>query len=80
MRFSTLMDKYLDEAVKPDVQTLLRLKMETPELEEGKRMDRINDYLYQSIEEIELTIDQLPPDEPRSWEGLNSIFLNAVMR
>jgi predicted nucleotidyltransferase len=74
------MDKYLDEAVKPDVQTLLRLKTETPELGEGKRMDRINDYLDQSIEEIEQIIDQLPPDEPRSWESLNSIFLNAVMR
>ena len=80
MLFSTLMDKYLDEAVKPDVQTLLRLKTETPELGEGKRMDRINDYLDQSIEEIEQIIDQLPPDEPRSWESLNSIFLNAVMR
>lgn len=79
MLFSTLMDKYLDEAVKPDVQTLLRLKTETPELGEGKRMDRINDYLDQSIEEIEQIIDQLPPDKPRSWESLNSIFLNAVM-
>lgn len=79
MLFSTLMDKYLDEVVKPDVQTLLRLKMETPELGEGKRMDRINDYLDQSIEEIEQIIEQLPPDEPRSWESLNRIFLNAVM-
>jgi predicted nucleotidyltransferase len=74
------MDKYLDEAVKPDVQTLLRLKMETPELGEGKRMDRINDYLDQSIEEIERIIEQLPPDELRSWESLNRIFLHAVMR
>ena len=80
MLFSTLMDKYLDEAVRPDVQTLLRLKTETPELREGKRMDRINDYLDQSIEEMERIIEQLPPDEPRSWESLNSIFLNAVMR
>ena len=79
MLFSTLMDKYLDEAVKPDVQTLLRLKTETPELGEGKRIDRINDYLDQSIEEIEQIIDQLPSDKPRSWESLNSIFLNVVM-
>lgn len=43
-------------------------------------MDRINDYLDQSIEEIEQIIDQLPPDKPRSWESLNSIFLNVVMR
>ncbi len=40
---------------------------------------RLLHYLDQSIEEIEQIIDQLPPDKPRSWESLNSIFLNAVM-
>ena len=37
MLFKTLMDKYLDEDVKPDVLKLLDLKINTPEITEGKR-------------------------------------------
>ena len=45
----------------------------------GLLISMLNDYLDQSIEEMEQIIEQLPPDRPRSWESLNSIFLNAVM-
>ena len=78
MLFSTLMDKYLDDDLKPDVQTLLRMKMETPEIGEGRRMDRINDYLDRSIEEIGQRIEALPAEKPRSWEDLNKLFLAIV--
>ena len=44
-----------------------------------QKLNEINDYLDQSIAEIERTIEQLPPDKSRSWESLNSIFLNVVM-
>lgn len=78
MLFSTLMDKYLDDDLKPDVQTLLRMKMETPEFGEGKRMDRINDYLDRSIEEIGEQINALPAEQPKSWNNLNTLFLETV--
>ena len=45
MLFKTLMDKHLDEEVKPDVLKLLDLKMNTPEITEGKRFDKVNDYI-----------------------------------
>ena len=41
-----------------------------------QKLNEINDYLDQSIAEIEQTIEQLPHD---TWESLNSIFLNVVM-
>ena len=41
----TLMDKYLDESIKPDVEKLLELKMTMPEIGEGRRFDRLNEYL-----------------------------------
>ncbi len=44
-----------------------------------QKLNEINDYLDQSIAEIEQTIEQLPPDKSSSWESLNSIFLNVVM-
>ena len=78
MLFSTLMDKYLEEELKPDVRELLRIKMETPEVGTGPRMGRINDYLDRSIEEIGIVIDTLPLDKPRSWNELNQLFLSML--
>ena len=53
MLFSTLADACLDEALVPAVTDLLRLKMETPEIGLGPRIDIINDYLDASIEEVD---------------------------
>ena len=78
MLFRTLMDKYLDEDLKPDVEKLLDVKMNTPEIGEGKRLDRINDYLDRNIEEIESVIAKLPTEDARNWDELNEVFLSLL--
>lgn len=78
MLFSALMDKYLDADLMPDVRALLRMKTETPELGEGKRLDRINDYLDRSIEELGQRIEALPPERPRPWADLDRLFLAVL--
>lgn len=75
MLFKDLMDKYLDEELKPDVETLLRLKMENPEIGEGKRFDRVNDYIDRTIEELESIIASLPNEHDQNWDELNKLFL-----
>lgn len=60
MLFKTLMDKHLDEEVKPDVLKLLDLKMNTPEITEGKRFDRVNDYIDKNIAQMEEVIKIFP--------------------
>ena len=78
MLFSELAEACLDESLVPAVTDLLRLKMETPELGVGPRIDVINDYLDASIEEVEQLILTLPPDDKDSWEELNRLFLKIV--
>lgn len=78
MLFRTLMEKYLDEELKPDVEQLLDLKMNTPEIGSGKRLDRINDYLDRGIAEIEAVIASLPADKSHGWEELNALFLSLT--
>ena len=78
MLFSTLADACLDEALVPAVTDLLRLKMETPEIGLGPRIDVINDYLDTSIEEVEQLIQTLPGDERVTWDELNHIFLDIL--
>lgn len=78
MLFSTLMDKFLDEELKPEVQNLLKLKMELPEAGMGRRMDKINAFIDSTMEDIGRKIDSLPPEEHRGWEELNRIFLSLL--
>ena len=78
MLFTTLADACLDKALVPAVDDLLRLKMETPEIGLGPRIDVINDYLDASIEEVDQLIQTLPSDERVTWDELNRLFLTIV--
>ena len=78
MLFTELADACLDETLVPAVNELLRLKMNTPELGEGKRIDSINDYLDASIAEIEELLKDYTSDESKSWEELNNTFLKNL--
>ncbi len=78
MLFSTLMEKHLDAEIKPDVEKLLDLKINTPEIGEGKRFDRVNDYIDSSMDEIEKIIAELPREDARGWDELNEIFLSLL--
>lgn len=78
MLFTELADACLDPALVPAVSDLLRLKMETPEIGLGRRIDIINNYLDASIEEIDQLIQSLPGDDGASWDTLNQMFLQTV--
>jgi len=78
MLFSKLAEACLDEALVPAVNKLLKLKMETPEIGTGPRIDVINDYLDASIEEVDQLIQTLPRDEHVTWDELNRLFLKIV--
>ena len=78
MLFSSLMEKYLDEEIKPDVEKLLDLKMNTPEIGEGKRFDRVNDYIETNINTVDAMIAELPKEEQNGWNELNNIFLSLL--
>lgn len=79
MEFHVLMEKYLDEAIKPDVEKLLDLKMNAPEIALEKRFDRVNDYLDTTIAEMEVLGANLPSDKLKSWDELNHLFMEIVM-
>ena len=78
MEFRVLMEKYLDEDVRPDVEKLLDLKMNTPEITTGKRFDRVNNYLDNTIAEIETINSTLSDNRTQSWDELNSLFLEML--
>lgn len=78
MLFGTLMDNYLDESLKPDVKNLLEVKMNTPELGVGKRINKINEYIDYNIAELENIIATYPYKREQNWDELNDIFLSML--
>ena len=78
MEFQTLAEKHLDKSIAADVEILLDLKMNSPEITTGKRFDRVNDYLDRTISEIDATLAQIPLERDRSWNELNELFLKIL--
>ena len=79
MLFSELMDQYLDKSVRADVLKLLDLKMNNPEITEGKRFEKIDEYLDGSIPEIEEQIKSLPSAHEQTWNELNNVFQSLLI-
>lgn len=78
MEFHVLMEKYLDADLKPDVEKLLDLKMNSPEISVGKRFDRVNDYLDRTIAELEQIVATMSDDKLYAWDELNDTFLKVI--
>ncbi len=80
MLFEELVKAELPEELRDDVDRLLDIKMNSPEVKMIPRVDVINSYLGKSIDEVKRIL--LSMDEPanRSWDSLNQFFLSEISR
>ena len=78
MLFRELMESELPKELVPEVEKLLDLKMNSPEIKEIPRVDRINKYLNESIEEIKVKLKSVGENKEVQWEELNKVFLKEI--
>ena len=78
MRFEELMDSQLPDYLKETVKNLLDLKMNSPEVKEIPRIDILNGYLDESIDEVKALVEQYPREVVKDWDELNRLFLRAL--
>lgn len=78
MLFSELAGKYLDSEIKPEVDNLLRIKTQTPEITVGKRIDALNRYIDTNIEELTELVGNMPEEKSGDWQELNRLFLSLI--
>ena len=78
MLFSQLADAELEDSLKPVVDQLLDLKMNTPEIKEIPRVAEINDYLDRTIENLKAEIAVFPAEHQPDWAPLNQLFLQTL--
>ena len=64
------MESELPKELVPEVEKLLDLKMNSPEIKEIPRVDKINEYLNESIEEIKFKLKSVGENKEVQWEEL----------
>lgn len=79
MLFSELCNAELEPYMKPYVDRLLDLKINTPEIGTGKRIDEINKYLDSNIAEIEKIISDMPENKQNNWNALDELFKSFLI-
>lgn len=78
MLFSDLVDSELDPALRPEIDILLDLKMNVPELKLIPKVSALNAYMDRCIQEIEQKLDQMPDSPQNDWDELNKLFLEII--
>ena len=78
MLFTDLVETELETDMKPIIYDLLNVKMNTPEVGEGKRIDRLNEYIDENLISLKETIDAMPREHKEDWNRLNELFLHVV--
>ena len=52
--------------------------MNSPEVKDIPRIDILNGYLDESIDEVKALVEQYPREVVKDWDELNRLFLRAL--
>ena len=78
MLFDDLKNNYLDRCIEDDVDYLLNIKVNSPEIKTIPTIENVNAYILRSMEEIEMYLQALPEKEEKSWDMLNQFFIEEL--
>jgi len=77
MRFADLIAHSLSPEIEREVQMLLAMKLDTPEMGLAPKVLVLNEYIEAQLVDIKKRADSLP-QEKRSWEPLNQFFVSCL--
>lgn len=78
MLFEELVQDELDPDLRDEVNRLLEWKRTAPEVKMIPKIQVLNDYIGERIEEIETKIREIHQEKELDWEPLNSLFLSQL--
>ena len=70
---------YLDGDTLFEVKKLLKLKAVTSELGESAKIVRINEYIEQKLDELDVYVKNIKQSQKKDWGELNELFLSMIM-
>ena len=78
MLFEELVKAELDDDMKPIVEMLTDLKVNSPEKAYGERIEELNNYININLERLNSAAENMPSDKIKDWQLLNEAFLYAL--
>ena len=78
MLFSELVAAELEDDIKPIIEMLLELKVNSPETTHGERIEELNDYINISLEKLNRIAEEFPAAKTNDWKLLDEAFLYAL--
>ena len=76
--FSALAEEMLEASLRPEIDRLLQLKVQTPEIGTGERIPVLHDYLQACMAALEQTAAQTAPEQKADWSLLDRLFLDGI--
>lgn len=78
MSFRELLYEEMEPSLIPEVERILDIKVNSPETKMIPRIDCVNEYLENSLEELSKLVSSLPKHQNSKWEPLNRLFYETV--
>lgn len=78
--FSELVAAKLPASLKSEVDMLLDLKRNSPEIKEILAIGSVTEYIEDSLEDINARLNKLEDKKDNGWEPLNTFFLSALSK
>lgn len=79
MLFSELCDSQLIKELKEPIESLLDIKINTPEISSIPRVEIIHTYIDKELEYLQEIVNTLPKDITKGYDDLNKLFLQAFI-
>ncbi len=76
--FSELMRLELPEEIEKEIQKLLAIKVNIPEIGKGKRIDILNHYIEDELANYKNYLNILKDDRKAEWDELDRLFLRML--
>jgi len=76
--FSELMDAVLEPEIRPEIERLLRKKMEENEIKTEKRNPVLFYYITEQLTRLQQAIAEMPVTHSNEWKTLNALFLQGI--
>lgn len=76
--FSELMKQELPHEIEQEIQKLLEVKTNTPEIGKGQRIDALNQYIEKELFGYKEYVTMLEDDRIREWDILDKLFLGSI--
>lgn len=78
MLFSELVEAELEDELKPQVEQLLKMKQELPEMGFAPKNQALTEYIEYMMEKMKNKADEIITQDNCGWEYLNHYFMSLL--